>query len=205
MATPPPRADQAAMERVRAGPDQSAVMSASVVGYAMPAERPPTTRARTRTSVDASTSSRAGTVIMMPRTIICLRRLSVAQGSEPQNRGSQAEGVAHGDEVERCLGRVERCTDGGQRDIRDRKVQVGDRRDEDQRPEDDLGVGRNAALGRSDPGAQSSGASLGRSRAQADSSRTGSRRPSGTASPDSGKTVATSQAMVTQARRMSPG
>ena len=32
MATPPPRADQAAMERVRAGPDQSAVMSASVVG-----------------------------------------------------------------------------------------------------------------------------------------------------------------------------
>ena len=32
MATPPPSADHIAMERVRAGPDQSAVMSASVVG-----------------------------------------------------------------------------------------------------------------------------------------------------------------------------
>ena len=32
IATPPPSADHAAMERVRAGPDQSAVMSASVVG-----------------------------------------------------------------------------------------------------------------------------------------------------------------------------
>ena len=32
IATPPPSADHIAMERVRAGPDQSAVMSASVVG-----------------------------------------------------------------------------------------------------------------------------------------------------------------------------
>ena len=32
IATPPPRADHIAMDRVRAGPDQSAVMSASVVG-----------------------------------------------------------------------------------------------------------------------------------------------------------------------------
>ena len=45
------------------GPDHSAVMSASVVGYAMPAERPPTSRAtNSTTSVGAHAATRhAGT------------------------------------------------------------------------------------------------------------------------------------------------
>ena len=42
----PPRADHRAIECVRPGPGaQSAVISARVVGYAMPAEMPPTMRA----------------------------------------------------------------------------------------------------------------------------------------------------------------
>ena len=41
----PPSADQSAIDFVRPGPDHSAVISASVVGYAMPAASPPPTRA----------------------------------------------------------------------------------------------------------------------------------------------------------------
>jgi hypothetical protein len=50
----PPIAAQSAIERVRAGPDQSAVISASVVGYAIPAARPPRTRAPKSTSIDGA-------------------------------------------------------------------------------------------------------------------------------------------------------
>src|SRR6185295_15032666 len=71
----PPSADHRAIERVRAGPDHRAVMSASVVGYAMPADTPPRMRARTRTlSVGAYAASRlAGIDRAMPRTSISLR------------------------------------------------------------------------------------------------------------------------------------
>ena len=41
----PPMPDHSAIERVRAGPDHSAVISASVVGNAIPADSPPMMRA----------------------------------------------------------------------------------------------------------------------------------------------------------------
>ena len=50
----PPIADQSAIDFVRACPDQSAVISASVVGYAMPAARPPPTRATKSTSSEGA-------------------------------------------------------------------------------------------------------------------------------------------------------
>ncbi len=53
-AMPPPIADQSAIDFVRAGPDHRAAMSASVVGYAIPAESPPMTRAMKRTSSDGA-------------------------------------------------------------------------------------------------------------------------------------------------------
>jgi hypothetical protein len=45
----PPIADHRAIERVRAGPDHRAAIRASVVGYAIPADSPPSTRAPNKT------------------------------------------------------------------------------------------------------------------------------------------------------------
>ncbi len=72
---PPPRADQRAIDFVRPGPDHRAVISARVVGYAIPAEIPPTTRATKSTVSDgANPASRdAGMDRSIPRTIISLR------------------------------------------------------------------------------------------------------------------------------------
>ena len=66
----PPVAAQRAIDRVRAGPDQSAVISASVVGYAIPAARPPKTRAPKRTPIDGAQAARqsAGMVSAIPST-----------------------------------------------------------------------------------------------------------------------------------------
>ena len=50
----PPTADQSAIERVRPGPFHSAVISASVVGYAIPAASPPRIRASTRTPTEGA-------------------------------------------------------------------------------------------------------------------------------------------------------
>ena len=74
-AIPPPRADQSAIAFVRAGPDHNAVMSARVVGYASPAEIPPTTRATNSTVSEGAkpATSDAGTDRPIPRTIISLR------------------------------------------------------------------------------------------------------------------------------------
>ena len=71
----PPMPDHSAIDFVRPGPDQSAVISASVVGYAMPAESPPRRRAPKRTSsVGAhAASTQAGIDSAMPRTSISLR------------------------------------------------------------------------------------------------------------------------------------
>jgi hypothetical protein len=71
----PPSADQSAIDFVRAAPDHSAVISASVVGYAIPAESPPSTRAPKSTpSLGANVASRqAGTDSAMPRRSINLR------------------------------------------------------------------------------------------------------------------------------------
>ena len=71
----PPSADQSAIDFVRPGPDQSAVISASVVGYAMPAASPPPTRATKSTSSDGAyaASSDIGIASAVPRTSISLR------------------------------------------------------------------------------------------------------------------------------------
>ena len=50
----PPSADQSAIAFVRDAPDQSAVMSASVVGNAIPAASPPPTRATNSTSSEGA-------------------------------------------------------------------------------------------------------------------------------------------------------
>ena len=80
-----------------------------------------------------------------------LAAVPVAKRSEPEDGGGQAERVAHGDEVEHRLRRVERLADGRQRDVGDRKVEVRDGRDHDQRQQDDLGVLGCRALYGGDP------------------------------------------------------
>jgi hypothetical protein len=71
----PPIADQSAIERVRSLPDQSAVISARVVGKAMPAATPPITRAAKRTPIEGAkpASSEAGIEMPMPSSSIILR------------------------------------------------------------------------------------------------------------------------------------
>ena len=71
----PPIADHKAIDLVRAGPDHRAVIRASVVGNAMPAERPPSIRAMKSTvSVGAYAARRhAGTESDTPRISISLR------------------------------------------------------------------------------------------------------------------------------------
>ena len=71
----PPRADHSAIDFVRDGPDQSAVISASVVGYAIPAASPPPTRATNSTSSEGAyaANSDIGIARAVPRTSIILR------------------------------------------------------------------------------------------------------------------------------------
>ena len=71
----PPSADHSAIDFVRPGPDHSAAISASVVGYAMPADSPPSTRAPNSTSsLGAKAASRhAGTDSAMPSSNSSLR------------------------------------------------------------------------------------------------------------------------------------
>ncbi len=71
----PPIPDHSAIDFVRGGPDHSAVMSASVVGNAIPAARPPRTRARNRiVSVGANAARRlAGIASAVPTISIILR------------------------------------------------------------------------------------------------------------------------------------
>ncbi len=72
----PPMPDHSAIAFVRGGPDaHSAVISASVVGYAMPAETPPSSRAPNRTSIDPARPATmlAGIDSAMPMTSRSLR------------------------------------------------------------------------------------------------------------------------------------
>ncbi len=63
------------MALVRLPPLHSAVMSASVVGKAIPAATPPPSRARASTSIDGAHAATrlAGTDRAMPSMTICLR------------------------------------------------------------------------------------------------------------------------------------
>ena len=71
----PPIPDHNAIDLVLPGPDQSAVISARVVGKAMPAAIPPPTRARKSMSAEGANaaSSEKGIASAVPSTSIFLR------------------------------------------------------------------------------------------------------------------------------------
>ena len=71
----PPSADHRAIDFVRAGPDHRAVISASVVGNAIPADTPPSSRASTSTSTEGAHAAirQAGTESTTPRMSMSLR------------------------------------------------------------------------------------------------------------------------------------
>ena len=130
-----------AIALVRAGPAHNAVMIASVVGNARPAETPPTIRARNSTSkfpanpatIDARNGQRhAGDQQH-------LAAVSVSQGPQVEHRSGQAQRVADRDQVQLRLTGVESPPDIGQSDIRDREIEVRDRSDQDERPQDEGG------------------------------------------------------------------
>ena len=142
----PERGDRARRSRPTArspscgtAPAQSAVISARVVGYAMPAASPPRIRAQISTS---SVGAHAGEAVgrdrqQHPEDEQQLAPVPVADRAEVQDRGGEPEGVADRDQVQRGLRRVEGVADRRQRDVGDREAEVGDRRDGDQRAEDD--------------------------------------------------------------------
>ena len=132
----PPSPDQSAIDLVRAGPDQSAVISASVVGNAIPAASPPSTRATNRTSIDgAKRGEQAGRDRERhAEDQHQLAPVAVADRAQVEHRGREPERVADRDQVERRLAGVEGLADVGQSDVGDREVQVRDRGDEDQAP-----------------------------------------------------------------------
>ena len=138
----PPIADQSAIELVRSSPDHSAVISASVVGKAMPAATPPK---QAGDEEDAVGGGEAGQQRGRDREPHAeqqhhLAPVAVAERAEVEDRGRQPERVADGDQVERRLAGVEGLADVGQGDVGDRQVEVGDRRDQDQRREDETGA-----------------------------------------------------------------
>ena len=69
-----------------------------------------------------------------------LAAVTVPDRTQVQHRGRQAERVADGDQVQRRLRRVEGLADRRQRDVGHREVEVGDRRAQDQRSEDQTGT-----------------------------------------------------------------
>ncbi len=77
-----------------------------------------------------------GSTAAVPSDEHHLAPVPVAEGAEVEDRRREAERVPDRDQVERRLRRVERLADVGERDVRDREVQVGDRGDEDQRDQD---------------------------------------------------------------------
>ena len=143
---PPPSADQRAIDFVRAGPDHSAVIRASVVGYAMPAASPPSTRAPISTSTDGAqaASRHAGTERTTPEQQHHLAPVAIAERAQVEHGRGEAERVADGHQVELRLRGVERLADVGERHVGDGEVEVGDGRHEDQRAEHQTLAGRDS-------------------------------------------------------------
>ena len=138
-AMPPPSADHSAIDFVRPGPLHSAVISASVVGYAMPG-REAAEQTRREQHLVGRRVRREQTGRHRQHHAQDQQQLAavaVAEGAEVQHRCRQPQRVADRDQVERGLRRVERLADRRQRDVRDRQVQVRDARDQDQRDEDE--------------------------------------------------------------------
>ena len=138
----PPIADQSAIDRVRAAPAQSAVISASVVGIGHPGgdaaeqaggeedavggRQPGQQRGRDR-EPHAEQQHR-------------LAPVAVAERAQVEDRGGEPERVADRDQVERRLAGAEGLADVRQGDVGDGEVEVGDGGDQDQRREDEAGA-----------------------------------------------------------------
>ena len=69
-----------------------------------------------------------------------LAPVAIADRAEVEHRCGEAQGVADRDQIERRLARVELLGDRRQGDVRNREVQVRNRRHEDQRAEDERGT-----------------------------------------------------------------
>jgi hypothetical protein len=135
----PPVAAQSAIDLVRAGPDQSAAIKASVVGYAIPAAKP-TQDPRAEQHFDVRCPG--GEAVRRHRHHHAddeqeLAPVPVADRAEVQHRRGEPERVADRDQIELRLRRVEFPPDLGERDVGDGQAQVGDRCDCDQRTEDE--------------------------------------------------------------------
>ena len=77
-----------------------------------------------------------------------LAPVAVADRPQPENGRREPERIADRDQVERRLGRVEGRADRRQGDVGHREIEVGDRRDEDQRDENEPSpFGRHRRLG----------------------------------------------------------
>ena len=83
----------------------------------------------------------------IPATIISLRPYRSPSAPNQRTRGREPERVAHCNQVEHRLRRVERLADVRERDVRNRQVEVGDPRDQDQRDEDERRTLRRGAVG----------------------------------------------------------
>ena len=89
----PPIPDQSAIDFVRDAPDHNAVMSASVVGNAIPADRPPMRRATMSTPIEGAHAARmhAGHRQRDAEDQHALAAVTVAECAEPQHRRRQPE------------------------------------------------------------------------------------------------------------------
>ena len=141
----PPSADHSAIDRVRAGPgpqrgDQGEGRRVRHAG----GDSPPT-HAGDDEDLDRRGEGRErGRPDREPdaEQQHHLAAVPVAERAQPQHRRCEAERVADGDEVELGLRGVEREADRRQGDVGHGQVQVRDRRDDDQRPQDHLAVVR---------------------------------------------------------------
>ena len=112
------------------------MIRARVVGYAMPAETPPTIRADDEDldrSARTPPARQAGIDSPMPSSSIILR--PYRSPSAPSHRTDAARPSEYPTATRSScrLRRVEREADRRQGDVRDRQVEVRDRRDDDQR------------------------------------------------------------------------
>jgi hypothetical protein len=128
----------------------------------MPAENPPTSGATKRTLVGQRVSRQQGRRDREEHSQHeqQLAPVAVADRTEPENRGGEAERVADRDQIQGRLRRVERLPDRREGDVRDGQVEVGDRRHEDERDEDEPRALRRNRRPGCDRLAQSTGSAL---------------------------------------------
>jgi hypothetical protein len=130
--TPDPRPQRDRRRPLGAAPERGDQRQGRGVGHprGQPAAEPGDEQHRVARGVRGE--QREGDRQRRPEDQHDLASVPVAERAEPQHGGREPERIAHGDQVQRRLGRVERRPDRWQGDVGDREVQVGDRRDQDQ-------------------------------------------------------------------------